>query len=436
MATLPESSEFTSGIYQIETTDPVLGGVPNDATKAGLSNIPAMQLARRTRWLKDVIEAAGINTATGKEVTDLDAITTAGFYRATGAITGTPDATGSVAVIHVPGIAAANAYQVAFRIGSTTRAWLRRRNGGTWFAWVEILNETAKQTSAGDATAGALLTVGAFGLGARLTVADCNEPPGPGMYSILSGTSLNGPDPAGGTNYGLLHIAGPGSSATQIAGQANGDTLWFRTRDLSAAWGPWQSLRGTFQKSQTFSGADLTLEPRNAGRAYIYGSTGNINVTLPAFSACTNSDTFTLINTGPGTITVLCAGSDNIDYGVATAASFVVPPYCSLVVVKAEFTSLWHVIGPPAPQAPIAVAQNWQNVSGSRAHSTSYQNTTGRPIQVAIVGGSAVSVQASINGSSWVTVGSADKGCTFIVPADHYYRVNGSTTITTWAELR
>ncbi|MGN7867792.1 phage tail protein [Paracoccus sp. 22332] len=52
MANLPESNEYPAGIYQIETTDPVLGGPPSEATKAGLTNIPAMQLAKRTNWLK------------------------------------------------------------------------------------------------------------------------------------------------------------------------------------------------------------------------------------------------------------------------------------------------------------------------------------------------------------------------------------------------
>lgn len=52
MANLPEANEYPAGIYQIETTDPVLGGPPNESTKAGVTNIPAMQLAKRTNWLK------------------------------------------------------------------------------------------------------------------------------------------------------------------------------------------------------------------------------------------------------------------------------------------------------------------------------------------------------------------------------------------------
>ncbi|MBH8611966.1 hypothetical protein I4N56_014275 [Pseudomonas mohnii] len=51
MADLPELDEWTTGVYQIETSDPVLGG------PEGISNQQAKQLASRTRWLKGKIEA-------------------------------------------------------------------------------------------------------------------------------------------------------------------------------------------------------------------------------------------------------------------------------------------------------------------------------------------------------------------------------------------
>ncbi|POG02235.1 hypothetical protein BGP82_12870 [Pseudomonas putida] len=50
MADLPESVDWTAGIYQLETSDPVLGG-PD-----GIDNLQAKQLANRTRWLKDKTE--------------------------------------------------------------------------------------------------------------------------------------------------------------------------------------------------------------------------------------------------------------------------------------------------------------------------------------------------------------------------------------------
>lgn len=86
--------------------------------------------------------------------------------------------------------------------------------------------------------------------------------------------------------------------------------------------------------------------------------------------------------------------------------------------------------------------QSWQNVSGSRAASTSYQNNTSRPIQVAIRlnNGTDRPIEVSTDNSSWVQVGTSYSTwwpfSYFIVPVGHYYRVNGSATILNWAELR
>lgn len=50
MADLPESNEWTTGIYQLETSDPVLGG------PEGIDNLQAKQLSNRTRWLRNFVE--------------------------------------------------------------------------------------------------------------------------------------------------------------------------------------------------------------------------------------------------------------------------------------------------------------------------------------------------------------------------------------------
>jgi len=50
MANLTESPVWEAGVYQLEITDPVLGG-PN-----GVDNLQAKQLANRTQWLRQQIE--------------------------------------------------------------------------------------------------------------------------------------------------------------------------------------------------------------------------------------------------------------------------------------------------------------------------------------------------------------------------------------------
>lgn len=51
MADLKETARWEAGIYQWETSDPVMGG------ENGIDNLPTRQLANRTVWLKEKIEA-------------------------------------------------------------------------------------------------------------------------------------------------------------------------------------------------------------------------------------------------------------------------------------------------------------------------------------------------------------------------------------------
>lgn len=57
MASLPESSTFDAGVYQLELTDPVIGG------PSGVSNAPLKNLANRTKYLKDHVDAIELNFA-------------------------------------------------------------------------------------------------------------------------------------------------------------------------------------------------------------------------------------------------------------------------------------------------------------------------------------------------------------------------------------
>lgn len=57
MANLDDTGDQFPEVYQFEQTDPLLSGPPNEATGAGMDNIPHLQLARRTRWLKTRVDA-------------------------------------------------------------------------------------------------------------------------------------------------------------------------------------------------------------------------------------------------------------------------------------------------------------------------------------------------------------------------------------------
>jgi hypothetical protein len=81
--------------------------------------------------------------------------------------------------------------------------------------------------------------------------------------------------------------------------------------------------------------------------------------------------------------------------------------------------------------------QTWQTVT--RTSGVSYQNLTGKPIQVAIgANNTAVNFEVSTNGSTWVSLGTTGTNVPSIffaiIPPGHYYRATGG--VATTAELR
>ncbi|WP_323010033.1 tail fiber protein [Paracoccus sp. (in: a-proteobacteria)] len=90
MVDLVEAEEFPAGIYQLETSDPVLGGPPNEATKAGVDNIPHQQLAKRTRWLKARVDQLLASVVAGST-------TVAGLLKLTDSVASTSTSTAATA---------------------------------------------------------------------------------------------------------------------------------------------------------------------------------------------------------------------------------------------------------------------------------------------------------------------------------------------------
>lgn len=64
MADLDDSADVFPAVRLLAETDPVLGGTPNPETGAGMDNIPHLQLAQRTKWLKTRVDAL-ISSAAG-----------------------------------------------------------------------------------------------------------------------------------------------------------------------------------------------------------------------------------------------------------------------------------------------------------------------------------------------------------------------------------
>jgi hypothetical protein len=151
MANLTENpASWESGVYQIETTDPVLGGAPNVGTGAGMSNIPHLQLANRTAFLKKVIDDAGLGAAAVPLVTlNAAAARITGSYRFASTDANTP-ASGVEGTLEVIA-ASANAVNQVAMDSASTRMWTRFWNGTVWSAWSEIWQATGAVASFGTA---------------------------------------------------------------------------------------------------------------------------------------------------------------------------------------------------------------------------------------------------------------------------------------------
>lgn len=79
--------------------------------------------------------------------------------------------------------------------------------------------------------------------------------------------------------------------------------------------------------------------------------------------------------------------------------------------------------------------QTWQVITGSRAYSTTYYNTTGKPIMVLVTNSTNVGIGPTINGTSLSNLYYGS--CLFIVPPGQSYSVSSASgTLFSWVELR
>jgi hypothetical protein len=83
---------------------------------------------------------------------------------------------------------------------------------------------------------------------------------------------------------------------------------------------------------------------------------------------------------------------------------------------------------------PLGVGQTWTDVGASRVSGTTYTNSTGRPIEVVISGGTAT-VSYTINGITGLTsTATSYMQISFVVPNGNTYVVTNN--FVKWLELR
>ncbi|QAZ46154.1 pyocin knob domain-containing protein [Mesorhizobium sp. Pch-S] len=164
------------------------------------------------------------------------------------------------------------------------------------------LNVAPKQSAIDDATAGAGLTVGAFGLGGVIGLSiplnDYNKALRSGIYAGSGASAVNGPP--NGAAYGpMLVMARASTVVTQMAGfgdtVGSAFTLYLRhTGDGGATWTPWRPI--VPEKGANSSGfysrfadgtqicwmQDLTFGPITTAAGSIYSGAAEQTFSFPA----------------------------------------------------------------------------------------------------------------------------------------------------------
>ena len=214
------------------------------------------------------------------------------------------------------------------------------------------------------------------------------------------------------TGTPTVPTASPGTNTTQVA------TTAFVGAAVTAA-----------------TGSLGTMSTQNASAVAITGGT----ITGGTITGITD---LTVADGGTGASSIT-ANSVMLGNGTSALSGNLVAPSTSGNVLTSNGTT-WTSV---APAGGIGVGQSWQNLTGSRSLGTTYTNSTGRPIEIAIAisaAGKGNNLTITINGVGLLTnqfnwgSGDANNGnfMTFIIPDGHTYSVSVGNSIQTWAELR
>lgn len=113
MANQPEVSTYEAGIYQLEITDVVEAGL------GGVDNLPLLQLANRTKWLKDKTDAIDVVDA-AQQLSISELLRHVPIHR--GYVTGINPGAGTIGdTFTVSGFASATIVFIDDSIGTTFR---------------------------------------------------------------------------------------------------------------------------------------------------------------------------------------------------------------------------------------------------------------------------------------------------------------------------
>lgn len=399
MANLPEILQFDAGVYQIETTDPVLGG-PN-----GLSNVPFKNLANRTAYLK-------------KHVDDLEAGTTVPPGIATEAFVAAEinklDNKQSVRAATTANITLAGTQTIdGVNLVSGDRTLVKNQNapaenglyvvqGGGWI-------RTGDADSNADVTPGLAVAVEEGTLqGDTVWKLTTNAPIALGTTGLTFADITTGYAP-------LASPALTGNPTAPTPVQFDDDTSLATTAFTQRALG---SLR-----SQNFYTVSTVLDATNIGAVNEFSSSSGLVCTIPPSSAAPKGAGLWVMNNGTANLTVARSGADILENGSATLTSLTLKTGDSVYLVSNGGTK-WLILSgsgqlPTSPLFGASIAGNgyqklpsglivqWGSLQVTMpAGNTLYNTPVSFPIAFTNGAHAVLSTPSNCPNSSWITVSS------------------------------
>jgi hypothetical protein len=230
-----------------------------------------------------------------------------------------------------------------------------------------------------------------------------------------------------------------------ITVSASALTLDFRSTTLTS--GTVTTVSGT-PSSLTIAATDsfglVTAYGNQRIAILAINNAGTIELAASALYGGVSLDETGVITTAATSTTATAIKAANVRTGVAyrvigfiDATFTTATGWGSLVLVQGQGGEALNSM------SSLGYSQTWQNVAGSRALGTTYYNTTGRPIQIALSAQMAAGNRSDflINGTTieFIQVnGSVSIGChwAIIPPGASYSSTSTNVTLNTWFELR
>lgn len=387
MANLPESATWETGIYQLEEADLVQGGAN------GIDNMQGKQLANRTAYLKAQVESLGA----GKQ--PLDATLTA-----LAALSGVAD-------------------RLAYFIGPDAFALTPLS------AFIRTLLDDADAATARG-------TLGAAPLDSPALTGTPTAP------TALAGTST--------TQLATTAFVQAAIAALVNASPTTLDTL----NELAAALGNDANFSTTITNALALKASinsvqnSASIVSAAGGTAdaitgsYTPGITALTNgMTLYVRAASANATTTPTFTPNSGTIAAKTIVKGN---GQALVAGDIAGGGHWIELQYDSTLDKWVLLNPTNSINAFGSGQTWQNMLGSRAASTTYTNSTGKPIIVAVSGTATSSnggfnnlINSTIYGNNWTVANGSRCGASYVIPPGSTYGiVTTSFTIDAWFEYR